>query len=297
VADDLIDDAPSASEAAQALDALERFLEQAYVQPDSATPQLQAFVKKTFPDWTHPALLLLPTKHLPKGPLVELLEGFRTDLLFPTTIPVAPESNGTSPEPIVTESDLLLYGRRVAGTVGELCLSLVFAHAPPSQVPTRAAQSELCAAASRMGVALQCVNISRDVWVDARIKPAGRVYLPGEWLANRGLKAADVLTAATAGSDASMNVLEAVGAVRTQVLDKGMELYNGSRNAIEELPRAWGARRGVRVAVEAYMTIGRKLARRPKGAIPERWEVGSARKATVSRWRRAWVLWSSMARG
>jgi 15-cis-phytoene synthase / lycopene beta-cyclase len=148
-----------------------------------------------------------------------------------------------------------------------------------------------------MGVALQCVNIARDVWVDARMEPAGRVYLPSEWLKDAGLGAGDVLGAAKAGSAADMPMLEAVGAVRARVLQRAMELYQGSRGAVERLPSAWGARRGVRVAVEAYMAIGRKLMQRPKGAAPEMWEVGSARRASVPVWKRIWLLWSAMARG
>jgi 15-cis-phytoene synthase/lycopene beta-cyclase len=322
VADDLIDDAPSNSEATQALDSLEQYLDHAYIKPGPATPELQAFVRTTFPDWTHPALLLLPTNLLPKGPLVELLEGFRTDLLFPTSSKVKSGSNGapngrtngitngaikdgvskTVAEPIKTEEDLLLYGRRVAGTVGELCNALVFAHAPASQVPPPATRDELGAAASRMGVALQCVNIARDVWVDARMEPAGRVYLPQQWLADAGIGTADVLDAAKAGAAgggeaADPRVLEAVGNVRAKTLERAMELYGGSREAVERLPTAWGARKGVRVAVEAYMTIGRALRKRPKGLAPERWEVGSARRASVPVWKRLWVLWSTMARG
>jgi 15-cis-phytoene synthase/lycopene beta-cyclase len=302
VADDLIDNAPSSSDASQALGALDRFLDHAYLEPDSVSPGLDIFVKKTFPHWTHAALLLLPTAHLPKGPLVELLEGFRTDLQFHTTsLTRQAKPNGGPGTPvadlIVTESDLLLYGRRVAGTVGELCLSLVFAHAPRRQGPSTDDQAKMAAAASDMGIALQCVNIARDVWVDARMEPAGRVYLPSEWLAETTMGPEDVLSAAKAGADANTRVLEAVGVVRARVLDRGMELYLRSRGDIERLPRAWGARRGVRVAVEAYMAIGRKLAKRPKGAAPERWEVGSARRATVPSWKRFWVLWSAMARG
>jgi 15-cis-phytoene synthase/lycopene beta-cyclase len=249
--------------------------------------------------------MLLPIQHLPKGPLVELLEGFRTDLYFSS--PKPEKSNGSAnghtkaasstPAPIHTEADLLLYGRRVAGTVGELCNSLVFAHAPPSQVPDAATRDKLGAAASQMGIALQCVNIARDVWVDARMEPHGRVYLPNDWLSEAGISAADVLAAGKAGDLADGRVTAAVGAVRTRLLDRAMELYGESREAVERLPRAWGARRGVRVAVEAYMTIGHLLQKRAKGHGPEKWEVGNARRASVPVWRRLWVLWTAMIKG
>ncbi len=91
---------------------------------------------------------------LPQEALRELIEGVRMDLA------------GTRYE---TLEELLLYCRRVAGTIGRLCLA-IFGLREPGAVGA----PEL---ADALGVALQLTNILRDVREDAE---GGRVYLPGE---------------------------------------------------------------------------------------------------------------------
>jgi hypothetical protein len=67
--------------------------------------------------------------------------------------------------PINYEADLQTYASRVAGTVAELCLELVYHH---SRTPTSDSQRQrLIQAGGRMGIALQYVNIARDITVDA----------------------------------------------------------------------------------------------------------------------------------
>lgn len=101
---------------------------------------------------------------LPLSALSELIEGVRMDL------------DGVSYE---TFEELVLYCRRVAGTIGRLCLA-IFGLRDGASAPTPAAN----ALADDLGVALQLTNILRDVREDAA---NGRVYLPGEDLARFGL--------------------------------------------------------------------------------------------------------------
>jgi phytoene synthase len=73
-----------------------------------------------------------------------------------------------------TFEELLLYCRRVAGTIGRLCLA-IFGSADP-RAP---------ALAEDLGVALQLTNILRDVREDLGL---GRVYLPAEDLRRLGIQ-------------------------------------------------------------------------------------------------------------
>jgi phytoene synthase len=90
---------------------------------------------------------------LPLDALLELIEGVRMDL------------EGRRYESF---DELLLYCRRVAGTIGRLCLS-IFGLRPGADP---AAASVL---ADELGIALQLTNILRDIREDAE---GGRVYLP-----------------------------------------------------------------------------------------------------------------------
>lgn len=181
-------------------------------------------------------------------------------------------SNGSRSWPIKHESDLELYGKYVAGTVAELCCDLVFYH-HGSSVPTRE-REKLKAAALKMGVALQIVNIARDITVDARL---GRVYVPTDWLEGLGVTADDILT------DPS---LPKVYQLRTQLLNRAFGLYEEARPAIEGLPTA--ARAPMRVAIESYMEIGRVLRQ-------ESYTVKAGR-ATVRPAQRIWVAWKALNR-
>ncbi|HEY0515949.1 MAG TPA: presqualene diphosphate synthase HpnD [Solirubrobacteraceae bacterium] len=99
---------------------------------------------------------------LPLDALGELIEGVRMDL------------QGRRYE---TFEELVVYCRRVAGTIGRLCLS-IFGQRPGVD-PVLAS-----ALADDLGVALQLTNILRDIREDAQ---GGRVYLPLEDLHRFGL--------------------------------------------------------------------------------------------------------------
>jgi len=125
-----------------------------------------------------------------------------------------------------------------------------------------------------MGIALQYVNIARDISVDAKI---GRVYLPMTWLSEAGLTYDAIL------KDPQGPQIEGL---RARLLEKAFALYENARDAIEELPIE--ARGPLRVAVESYMEIGRVL--RQKGYVVK------AGRATVPKSRRLMVAWSALNR-
>jgi phytoene synthase len=146
---------------------------------------------------------------LPLDALEELVEGVRMDVV------------GTSYE---TFEELVPYCRRVAGTIGRLCLA-IFGLRDPSQ----AARAEQLA--DELGVALQLTNILRDVREDAE---GGRIYLPAGELAGYGLPGEDpsALAAAVAAAaegdesqrDAFVALVRFEAARAREWFDRGLEL-------------------------------------------------------------------------
>lgn len=126
-----------------------------------------------------------------------------------------------------------------------------------------------------MGIALQYVNIARDIATDAAIQ---RVYLPTSWLKEAGMTPQDVL------EDPDGPVIEEL---RARLLDKAFGEYNEAQKALSQLPN--DARAPMRVAVESYMEIGRVL--RQKG-----YKVKEG-KATVPKFRRLKVAWKALNKG
>lgn len=263
VADDLVDNASSSAEARHWISKLTEYLDICYSERTEKAKSRDAFVKDMFPAKARSALLLLPCAYLSPAPLYDLVKGFETDLNF----------GSSRPFPIPDEQALQEYGSRVAGTVAELCLELVFHRA--EERTTEQQRREIIQAGGRMGIALQYVNIARDIPVDAKI---GRVYLPSSWLKSEGLIPDDVLE--TPSSPRVENL-------RQKLLDSAMTIYDEAKGAIELLPDR--SRAPMRVAVESYVEIGRVL--RGSG-----YKVKAGR-ATVPKLRRLRVAWAALRKG
>jgi phytoene synthase len=149
---------------------------------------------------------------LPVDALSELIEGVRMDV------------RGTSYE---TFEELLPYCRRVAGTIGRLCLAIFGLRDAPGA--DRGARAEVLA--DDLGVALQLTNILRDVREDAE---NGRIYLPAQDLAAHALPRGDpavlaaVIRAGAAGEEpvrAELGALVSFEAERAREwFDRGLEL-------------------------------------------------------------------------
>ncbi|KAI1800875.1 Squalene/phytoene synthase-domain-containing protein [Daldinia bambusicola] len=273
VADDLIDESHTESDAIIWIQKLTNFLDHVYGSdkaPPSSMHTINDFVEENFPEYARPALTLLPAKPLPSKPFYELLEGFKMDLSFGGTDSV----QRARWFPIQDEADLELYAHRVASTVGELCLRLVFHHST-TKLP-RDRESILVIAAHTMGHALQYVNIARDILVDAEI---GRVYLPSNWLKQEDLIPQDVVKTPKQSK---------VELPRQKLLDWAFKEYERSRDTMNMLPRE--VRGPLIVAVESYMEIGRVL--RERTGVPSKTRKG---RATVPRSRRIWVAWKNLS--
>ncbi|KAI2632743.1 hypothetical protein GGS21DRAFT_544171 [Xylaria nigripes] len=266
VADDFVDDSRTEAEAIEWIQKLTLYLDQCYRPMEKHSlpmTDVTSYVENNFPKSVRSTLELLPTSLLPSGPLYELLEGFKMDLAF-----IRAEF------PIHNETDILTYAQRVASTVGELCLHLVFHH-NAVRIP-EGIRSRLIQAAVTMGHALQYVNIARDIQVDADL---GRVYLPTNWLKEEGLTPQDVC---------SNPRRPEVEVFRQRLLDLAFKEYERSRPVMNLLPN--DVRGPLIVAVESYMEIGRVL--REKRGVPSATKRG---RATVPLFRRLWVAWKNLS--
>jgi len=274
VADDLVDDASTISEAQAWVTKLTHYLDLRYTCniPGKITKQLESdsYIIDNFPSSTQAALRLLPAHLLSPKPLYELLEGFKTDLEFHQNT----ASGRARKFPIESEDDLSLYSTRVAGTVAEMCLELIFHHS--SYTVPAAKRRHLIQAGARMGIALQYINIARDVMKDATI---GRVYLPSCWLEEEDIKPEQVVENPSGPS---------IDRLRARLLEKAFGIYREARPAIEQIPV--DTRAPMRVAVESYVEIGRVMKER-------RYQLNHGQKATVPKSRRIWVAWKALSRG
>lgn len=265
MADDLVDNATSEEEIMTWVSKLDRYLDFFYADAHQGTPaDLDHLIESEFPPTARSALKLLPTDILPGEPLYLLINGFQMDAQF--------NVSREDKFPIEDEKDLHSYGRRVAGTVGELCVALITHHCGNHLKVWQV--KALLDSAREMGIALQYVNIARDIVVDAKI---GRVYLPTSWLADVGMKPDMVIRDP---------MHPGVAQLRTRLLDRAFEMYRHSRPVMRWLPNS--ARGPMVVAVENYMEIGRVL--REKGS----WDVLDGRRATVPARRRLWVAFKAL---
>lgn len=313
MADDLVDEgAPShlsfkAVDTAEWIHRLEMFLDIAF-DPGTSMREKHSFIMAYFPAEAHSALLYLPIEGLSgsEGALRRLVQGFKTDTRFPKLgqKPESGEKSGAVARrfPIKNDRDLSAYARCVASTVGEMCVRLILFHHrwrdTPVHTQSRSSsrldyipsdEDHLVDAASRMGVALQLVNIARDIHVDARI---GRVYIPTSWLTAKGSSPEDLISSLNqaphegspkgSAKDAGTDVEQ----LRRRLLDWAFKIYQVARPTMQMLPP--GSRGAMVVAVESYMEIGRVLWEdMGRGSV-----VGDRKtqgKATVSKRRRLWV--------
>ncbi|ERF73949.1 hypothetical protein EPUS_05372 [Endocarpon pusillum Z07020] len=285
VGDDLVDNAGSAEEAERWISHLTVFLETSYSADHSKRKLDEALAP--FPPASRAILALLPTQALPSQPLFSLLEGFTSDVDFSRLKGKVPNKEAAR-FPIKTASDLEIYASRVASTVAELCLHLVYHHEPGSNTKQNSFSSmsirDRCLKnGAKMGLALQYTNIARDVYVDAR---DGRCYLPTDWLREQGTTPEQVIE--THGR------ADGVAETRKRLLDNAFAIYKESRGAIEDLPQY--ARAGIRVAVESYMEIGRVLVEKMAAGGPLEELSGSGRRnrASVPKPRRLLVGWGAL---
>jgi phytoene synthase len=153
-----------------------------------------------------------------------------------------------------TESDLLAYASRVAGSVGVMMSLLMDRRAPA-----------VLARAAELGMAMQLTNIARDVGEDAR---AGRIYLPRQWLSEAGIDPDAWLARPVFDT--------AIGSVVARLLTAADVLYARADHGIAQLPLS--CRPGIRAARRLYAAIGEEVARAGFDSVSGRAVVPAVRK-------------------
>ncbi len=155
-----------------------------------------------------------------------------------------------------TPMDTEAYCYGVAGTVGIACLPLF-------GVPWAEAKDF----AVRLGIAVQWINLVRDIAVDARM---GRIYLPRDHWEACGCEEADILQSRP--TPALQRLLELEGSVARSHYRRAMEL----------LPPVWKkALRPARIMGHIYLSLLDKITKRGYPVLTERvsltfWEKGLA---------------------
>lgn len=169
------------------------------------------------------------------------------------------------------EADLLRYCYHVAGAVG--CMMAVVMGISPDDEPTLASAADL-------GVAFQLANIARDLVEDEAV---GRLYVPADWLAEKGLE--DGTLTAPAHRDALARI-----AVRLTVLERR---YRASaEQGAARLP--FRARWAVLAAAGIYGAIAEEVVRLGPSAWDQR--VSTTKAEKLRHVVRAWFQAASRGR-
>lgn len=153
-----------------------------------------------------------------------------------------------------TLSDVIAYSARVAGTVG-IMMSVVMGRR----------QAATLARACDLGVAMQLINISRDVGEDAR---NGRVYLPAEWLKEVGIEQLSLIN--------NLEFTPELGSVVERLLKTANEIYKRGMTGVVDLPSS--CRPGIRAAGMVYAEIGEKVKENDFNSVDARAYTSKGRK-------------------
>jgi 15-cis-phytoene synthase len=182
---------------------------------------------------------------LPRAALVDLIDGVEMD--------VRGETYATFPA-------LVVYCRRVAGSIGRLCLAIFGASDMDAAVPL----------ADDLGVAMQLTNILRDVREDL---DRGRVYLPADDRSRFGCEDLEV-----AAPDAFAQLMTFEVRRAREWFDRGMGL----------LPLIDGRSAScVSAMTGIYRRILDRIDRSPQGVLE--------RGLSLAPWEKTWVALRSLA--
>lgn len=259
--------------------------------PCPSQAEIDTYLSTNISPQAHAAFRLLAgiTQRVPRYPFSDLLQGYSTDLRF---------SSNKDSSIIDTLDDLLLYGLHVAGSVAELIVHASWSAYPCSVPPSRSSRREILSSAREMGVALQLVNIARDLAEDAR---QGRCYIPQAWFKDDQLPTYQGTTVRPSLEHRKrLRAFNSEGTKKPSNKDFPWSTYSlpllalagtlaaRARPGIALLPGE--VRPGARAASEAYLLIGEELWDVWKGDVSVRRSVsGGKRLARVAR--EIWGRW------
>jgi len=129
----------------------------------------------------------------------------------------------------------------VAGSVGVACTHLMYAASDSTDPPM---SDKVLQSASDMGVALQLVNVARDIVDDAKL---GRSYVPSDWSTTEHDRE-------TTPEKILADPQGALDRFRPRLLKVAFGYFQRSSPALDVLPEE--SRIGARAAVACYMAMG-----------------------------------------
>lgn len=212
------------------------------------------------------ALILFPAilRYIPPTLFLQLVQGFETDLRFS-------KATHISQFPIQTENDLITYCRCVASTVAQM-----FVHAVWKAAGTRPDTSDqrdwVLEKAAQMGIALQLVNIARDIIQDAY---NGRSYIPLEW-ANSEEKSELVELIKDPRNPAVVLVTRKYS---MRLVRMARSYYLQAEKGLAFLPPEYI--KGARLTLDVYMAIGEKISQKD-GDISQRVSLDTKQKIRIA---------------
>lgn len=191
--------------------------------PDIAKKRLLIFMEAWKSDKSHPVINLLsdiPKENWPNQKLVEnFLNGQISDIKF---------------SPFKSEKSLIIYCYQVAGTVGLMVCDIFGVK-----------DKKMRYFAIDLGIAMQLVNISRDIYEDSL---RNRVYLPESLIGKYSAK-----EIANPNKETARKIDEA----RKKIIKLANIYFDSASRAIDHLPK--GASLAVKLASALYQQIGYQL--------------------------------------
>ena len=184
----------------------------------------------------------LQSGHPSDDPVLAEFEPFMSEMGFPKAVLLALLEGLLQDQEdqvcLSTETDLLRYSYRVAGTVGLLMCEVLSSEIPDSKVY-----------AIDLGIGMQLTNIARDVLEDARM---GRRYIPADWV--NGLSPNSICLASRVPNGQNAMLIKAAVARLLQLANR---FYKSGARGYPYLP--WRAHLGIAVAAHVYRQIGVQL--------------------------------------
>jgi len=224
------------------------------------------------PDPTDPVLVgvhdAVHRYPIPLGAFDELVDGVEAD----TRMDEQARRTGEPARPHETFSDMEVYCRQVAGSVGRLCLG-IFGSRPAERRPAQSTVDTERAAtyADQLGIALQQTNILRDLREDLQ---NGRVYLPTDELARFGaelrLDAAGALVDPTGGLAAYIRF----------AADRARRWYADGLKLLPLLDRRSAACAGAMAGI--YRRLLEDIAAEPESVFAQRRSLSGGQKLVVA---------------
>ncbi|KAI9144742.1 bifunctional enzyme CarRP-like protein [Paraphysoderma sedebokerense] len=197
---------------------------------------------------------------VPKHAVHDLINGYEWDL---------------EKKPTNDIKDLVQYSKYVASSVGEMCTYMMFHSVYGSDWQKQIKNSQnIVQHAIDMGVALQVINIARDIITDAKLD---RVYVPPEFFPQKSSFSKSALLQRCRKGEITDKDNQILKECAHDLISLANTYAISGEKGIKMLPRLY--RTPVRVALKVYTAIGDEIRKTPR--YPERAYVNKFRQIKI----------------